>query len=94
MMGPHFTPTTLRFLRALKRNNNRDWFKARKEEYEACVRAPMVGVIERLAKDFRSEALPVRRRPRVPRLAGRKRRVLPDAAAHVPGPHASREVFE
>ena len=55
-MGPHFSTGALRFLRALKRNNNRDWFKARKEEYEACVRAPMVGVIERLAKDFRTFA--------------------------------------
>ena len=44
---------TLRFLRALKRNNDREWFKARKDEYEAHVRAPMVNVIERLAEDFR-----------------------------------------
>src|SRR4249920_1044879 len=52
-MGPHFTPATLRFLRAIKRNNDREWFKARKDEYEAHVRAPMVNVIERLAEDFR-----------------------------------------
>jgi len=50
---PHFTPNTLRFLRALKRHNDRDWFKARKDEYEASVRAPMVKVIEQLAGDFR-----------------------------------------
>jgi uncharacterized protein (TIGR02453 family) len=53
MPSPRFTPNTLRFLRALKRNNNRDWFKARKDEYEKSVRGPMVEVIERLAADFR-----------------------------------------
>ena len=50
---PRFSLETLRFLRALKRNNNRDWFKARKDEYETSVRQPMVAVIERLAVDFR-----------------------------------------
>ena len=53
MSSPRFTSDTLRFLRALKRNNNRDWFKARKDEYETSVRGPMVNVIERLAIDFR-----------------------------------------
>jgi uncharacterized protein (TIGR02453 family) len=47
-----FTADTLRFLRALKRNNDREWFKARKDQYEAHVRAPMIAVIERLAGDF------------------------------------------
>ena len=48
-----FTNDTLRFLRALKRNNDREWFKARKDEYEQHVRMPMISVIERLAGDFR-----------------------------------------
>jgi len=47
-----FTPETLKFLRALKRNNDREWFRARKDQYEAQVRAPMVALIERLAVDF------------------------------------------
>ena len=29
-----FSPKALAFLRALKRNNDRDWFKARKDQYE------------------------------------------------------------
>ena len=33
-MAASFTPKTLAFLRALKRNNDRDWFKERKEQYE------------------------------------------------------------
>ncbi len=47
-----FTPGTLAFLRALTRHNDREWFKARKDSYESCVRAPMVAVVERLATDF------------------------------------------
>ena len=51
-----FTPKTLSFLRSLKRNNNRDWFRARRDQYDAHVRAPMIAVVERLAGDFRSFA--------------------------------------
>ncbi len=47
-----FNSHTLRFLRALKRNNDREWFKAHKDEYDACVRGPMVDVVTRLASDF------------------------------------------
>jgi uncharacterized protein (TIGR02453 family) len=55
-MNARFTPKSLSFLRALKRNNRREWFMPRKEEYEAQVRAPMVAVVEALAKDFRKFA--------------------------------------
>jgi uncharacterized protein (TIGR02453 family) len=48
-----FTPETLKFLRSLKRNNDREWFKARKDQYETHVRGPMIAVIERLANDFK-----------------------------------------
>ena len=51
-----FSPKALSFLRALKRNNNRDWFKARKDQYDALLRAPMIEMIERLALDFRAFA--------------------------------------
>ena len=52
MTPPSFTPKSLSFLRSLKRNNDREWFRARKDDYERHVRAPMVAVIERLAVDF------------------------------------------
>jgi uncharacterized protein (TIGR02453 family) len=52
-MPEFFTPRTLTFLRALKRNNDREWFKARKEDYETHVRGPMVALIEHLAEDAR-----------------------------------------
>jgi len=50
--GPRFTNETLKFLRALKRNNRREWFNAHKDDYELHVRQPMIAVIERLALDF------------------------------------------
>ena len=52
----HFDPKALAFLRALKRNNDREWFRARKEPYELLLRGPMIELIERLAVDFRSFA--------------------------------------
>lgn len=52
MALPRFSPKTLAFLRALKRHNDRAWFKARRDQYEAHVRAPMIAVVERLAIDF------------------------------------------
>lgn len=55
-MPSPFTPKTLAFLRAMKRNNNREWFRARKADYERHVRQPMTSVIERLATDFRGFA--------------------------------------
>jgi uncharacterized protein (TIGR02453 family) len=51
-MPPSFSNETLKFLRALKRNNDREWFKARRDRYETHVRGPMIALIERLAIDF------------------------------------------
>jgi uncharacterized protein (TIGR02453 family) len=59
-----FTPRTLAFLRALDRNNRREWFHARKDRYEADVRAPMVALVERLASDFTGFAPDVLASPR------------------------------
>jgi uncharacterized protein (TIGR02453 family) len=47
---------TLKFLRALKRNNRREWFQPRKAQFDAQVRAPMIAIIERLAVDMRDIA--------------------------------------
>jgi uncharacterized protein (TIGR02453 family) len=51
-----FTRKTVSFLRSLKRNNNREWFRAHKEDYERHVRGPMSEVVARLAVDMRSFA--------------------------------------
>jgi len=47
-----FTPKTLSFLRALKRNNDREWFRAHKADYERHVRGPMIDVLARLEVDL------------------------------------------
>jgi uncharacterized protein (TIGR02453 family) len=52
VMTSPFTPKTLSFLRSLERNNDREWFRARKAEYERHVRGPMIQLIEALAADF------------------------------------------
>lgn len=43
--APHFQPEALRFLRALKRNNRREWFQPRKDIYERTLKAPMLDLI-------------------------------------------------
>jgi uncharacterized protein (TIGR02453 family) len=55
-MSIPFTIRTLRFLRALKRNNDREWFRSRKTQYDADVRQPMIALLERLDRDFRTFA--------------------------------------
>lgn len=43
---PGFSKEALSFLRGLKRNNNREWFLARKQIYEEKLRKPMVALVE------------------------------------------------
>lgn len=43
-----FTDDTLRFLRALARNNRRPWFEAHRAEYETFVRAPLRDLVEEM----------------------------------------------
>ncbi|MBP7776413.1 MAG: DUF2461 domain-containing protein [Acidobacteria bacterium] len=50
--APGFTPKTLAFLRALKRNNRREWFHERRAEYDQHVHAPMMAIVDQLALDF------------------------------------------
>jgi uncharacterized protein (TIGR02453 family) len=47
-----FTKKTLSFLRSLKRNNRREWFHERRDQYEAHCRGPMIQIIERVANDL------------------------------------------
>ena len=44
-MSAHFSPAALKFLKSLRRNNDRDWFNARKDVYEAELKTPMLAVI-------------------------------------------------
>lgn len=49
-----FSPDTLKFLRALKKNNTRDWFNENKAWYEAAWKAPANAFIEAMC--FRLQA--------------------------------------
>lgn len=44
-----FKKSTLKFLRELEKNNNRDWFEANKHRYETDVREPALEYIEAMA---------------------------------------------
>ena len=56
MTAPRFHKATLSFLTRLKRNNRREWFIARKDEYDAVVKLPMIAILDRLAVDMRAIA--------------------------------------
>jgi len=43
---PFFSEESLKFLRALKRNNRRDWFDPRKPLFEAVLKSPMLKVVD------------------------------------------------
>jgi uncharacterized protein (TIGR02453 family) len=45
-----FTQATFKFLKDLKKNNNRDWFKLHKERYEQDVKEPMLRFIASMQK--------------------------------------------
>ncbi|HEX6465987.1 MAG TPA: DUF2461 domain-containing protein [Terriglobales bacterium] len=43
---PGFSPQAITFLRNLARNNRREWFQPRKEQYESLIKAPMLELVE------------------------------------------------
>ena len=47
-----FSPEAISFLRALKRNNRREWFQPRKEKYEKLIKAPMLEFVGCLNEEF------------------------------------------
>jgi uncharacterized protein (TIGR02453 family) len=51
-----FPPETLKFLRQLKRNNNREWFLAHKDVYELRVKAPMTELVLALGHAMQQSA--------------------------------------
>ncbi|MCI0429894.1 MAG: TIGR02453 family protein [Rhodospirillales bacterium] len=62
---PHFTPRLFKFLRELKRNNERAWFQANKDRYIAEVQEPMLRFIAdfaaplaRISKHFDADPRP------------------------------------
>jgi len=57
-MPTQFTPEAMKFLRGLARNNDREWFEARRTTYERALKAPMLALVEEINAsmiDFASE---------------------------------------
>jgi uncharacterized protein (TIGR02453 family) len=48
MMAMHFTPEAMKFLRGLARNNDREWFEARRDVYERALKAPMLALVDEI----------------------------------------------
>jgi uncharacterized protein (TIGR02453 family) len=61
-----FSPGALRFLRDLKKHNDRVWFRARKETYERELLAPLQALTADLATALRKAKIPIDLDPRRP----------------------------
>ena len=64
MATPYFSPKTFKFLRALARNNSREWFHAHKQDYEANLRQPFLRLITDLQPDVHTISEHYRADPR------------------------------
>lgn len=53
-----FTNRAFTFLGQLEKNNNRPWFEAHRDEYEAEIREPALAFIDEVAEWFEAEGLP------------------------------------
>jgi uncharacterized protein (TIGR02453 family) len=61
-----FTEAGFRFLRQLKRNNDRDWFRERKSEYQAQLERPMEALVLAVAAECRNRQVPLYAKPKNP----------------------------
>lgn len=52
MANPYFTTKTMKFLKQLALNNERDWFNANKQVYEDTVRTPALNFITDIADEL------------------------------------------
>ena len=59
---PYFSAEAVKFLRGLKRNNDREWFTARREIYERELKQPLLAFAERVT-DAMTEFAPAHVRP-------------------------------
>jgi uncharacterized protein (TIGR02453 family) len=59
---PYFSTEALKFLRGLKRHNDREWFEARRDVYERELKRPLLALVERVT-DAMTEFAPAHVRP-------------------------------
>lgn len=63
-MATYFSDKTFRFLRALARNNEREWFHAHKPDYDSHVREPLQRLVTDLQPDLATVSLHYRADPK------------------------------
>jgi uncharacterized protein (TIGR02453 family) len=51
-MPSHFSPAAMTFLRGLSRNNDRNWFNARKQTYERELKTPMLALVDEITQSM------------------------------------------
>ena len=51
-----FRPEAMKFLRGLKKNNDREWFQPRKETFDNEVKAPMIELVAALQREIETAA--------------------------------------
>jgi uncharacterized protein (TIGR02453 family) len=61
-----FPKAGIRFLRELKRNNDRDWFRERKHIYEEAVRTPMESLVRGIAAACQKRGFPLHAKDKNP----------------------------
>jgi uncharacterized protein (TIGR02453 family) len=54
---PGFSPKALSFFRQLERNNKREWFQPRKDQFEQLCREPMLELVAQVVEDLRDFAV-------------------------------------
>ena len=55
--SPPFTPKAISFLRQLAKNNKREWFQPRKEQFDEFVRGPMLELVTQINDELRKFAV-------------------------------------
>ena len=54
-----FPPEAFRFLAQLKRNNDREWFRERKQQYQEYVHRPMEALVHAVSEKCRAKRIPL-----------------------------------
>jgi len=54
---PGFSPKALTFFKQLEKNNSREWFTPRKEQFEELLRGPMIELVGQIVDDLRGFAV-------------------------------------
>lgn len=65
-MSKHFTQAGFTFLQRLKQNNDRDWFRDRKDKYQELIEEPMKALVLEIADSCRARGIPLHAKEKSP----------------------------